>query len=92
MKKLFEIEVMLYAVGETEEDALDALASDADMWDIQENSNIYEVESVYSEWINAYPFGDEDNKTCSEYLKDIREFDRKEAERKQWEARQKKLF
>jgi hypothetical protein len=92
MKKLFEIEVTLYAVGETKEEAMDALADDAGMWDICENSDIYEVDSVLSIWSNAYPFGDEDSKTCSEYLEDIREFKRKEAERRKWEARQKKLF
>ncbi len=71
-KKLYEIKILGYAYTENEQEA-EELAGNLDA--TTGTVRVYETNSVDNEWIDVVPFGndDNDNRTCEEILKEIKE-------------------
>ena len=66
MKKLYEVKILLYVVAENKDDAkYEAMkVYDPDTCDVE----VTGAKTIDSRWVNAIPFGAEDDRKCKEYL------------------------
>ncbi len=67
MKKLYEVEMVVYVMAENENEAHEA-ANDFEVDIPFFDCKIYEAVSDYSNWMDAIPYGSDDDKTCREVL------------------------
>jgi len=64
-KKLYHVEITVMVMAENETDAKLEAVSNADILDCEANS----ATSVASEWYDAIPWGETDDRTCGQILK-----------------------
>ena len=66
MKKHYEVNIRLYVVADNRDDAKDEVkkVNDLDACDMV----VSRAKTVGSLWANAIPFGNDDDRTCKEYL------------------------
>ena len=101
MKKLYEIKInaIAYAVGETSLEAQSAFEEEvsfSDLKDMVDTTDAVEVESVIdASWEKSYPYGTnrkDSQLTCGDWLKNIKIKKDAETKRKEFEAKQRKLW
>ena len=68
MKKLYEVQMTVYAMAENENDA-HSVATGYGVEIPIEDCEIYKAGAVLSPWIDCIPYGSDDDKTCREILK-----------------------
>ena len=69
MKKLYEVTKLYYALAEDEQEALGFYVADGTTMEVLEVSNISDVTAS---WLELTPFGEDDDRTCREILKEAR--------------------
>ena len=67
MKKLYEVEMTVYVMAANEIEAHEA-ATDFEVEIPFADCEIYEAGAVNSSWMEAIPYGSDDDKTCREIL------------------------
>ena len=88
---LYEIKMTGYAVGEDADDAIENFRADADLIDLDVDSELtYQV--INQLWEDSYPYGDDKGHNCKWWAEQTRQHDKLVKERKEWESRQKKMF
>lgn len=68
MKKLYEVQMTVYVMAKDEDQAYFA-ATDLSVEIPIEDCEIYEAGSVPASWMDCFPYGADDEKTCREILK-----------------------
>lgn len=67
-KRLYEVVLTMYVAAEDEDEALrEAGWADVMACDLE----VYEATTVPTDWLEAYPFGDEGDRDCKSYLEEV---------------------